>query len=151
MRIGFTGTREGMVDAQARAFKAWFAANWPDEFHMGCCVGADDDATTFVASLNTDALLNGRKRCRIIGHPPDNKVLLSANAMVWCDELREPRPYLVRDQDIVNESDQLTATPKGMVEEQRSGTWATVRMARRGGKVIVAFWPDGTVTEEPAK
>jgi hypothetical protein len=41
----------------------------------------------------------------------------------------------------------LAACPKGP-EERRSGTWATVRYARKTGKPVVIFWPDGTVTEE---
>ena len=46
-----------------------------------------------------------------------------------------------------DETDMLVACPKGP-EEVRSGTWSTVRFARKRGKRIVIIMPDGTVTEE---
>lgn len=63
------------------------------------------------------------------------------------DEKREPLPYLARNCVIVDEADILLACPKGP-EEQRSGTWATVRYARKQNKRIVIVYPDGTITTE---
>jgi outer membrane protein insertion porin family len=54
---------------------------------------------------------------------------------------------LDRNRAIVDSCDVLIACPKGP-EEQRSGTWATVRYARKQKKRIVIIWPDGEVTEE---
>lgn len=35
-----------------------------------------------------------------------------------------------------------------MEEEQKTGTWYTIRYARKQNKQIVIFWPDGTITNE---
>ena len=71
-------------------------------------------------------------------------------ALDMSDEVRDPLPYLERNRAIVDACDILIACPKGMQEEQRSGTWATVRYARRRDRPIVIVWPDGTVTREGA-
>jgi hypothetical protein len=45
--------------------------------------------------------------------------------------------------DIVVESELLIATPKEVKEQLRSGTWATVRRARKVGIPIILITPDG--------
>jgi hypothetical protein len=40
----------------------------------------------------------------------------------------------------------LLAVPKGMIEELRSGTWSTIRRAKKHGINVVICWPDGSVT-----
>lgn len=142
MRVGFTGTREGMTDAQFVRFRAWFRASTATEFHHGCCVGADEDAAAKV--------YDSYRLVRVIGHPSNLKTLTSSDAVACCDDLRAPAPPLDRNRDIVDACDVLVACPKGMAEERRSGTWATVRYARKRGKRIVIVWPNGTVTEQPA-
>lgn len=152
MRVGFTGTREGMTNAQAARFKELLAELTPDELHQGCCIGADDEATVFFASYATNRLLEGFEPVRIVGYPSDIPSTTSKNAVTWCDELKEPKPPLERDKDIVDalteSEDVLFATPKGMAEERRSGTWFTVRYARKHGKRIVVIYPDGSTTTE---
>ena len=60
------------------------------------------------------------------------------------------KPPLDRNRDIVDACDVLIATPKDFVEELRSGTWATVRYARKQRKPLVIVWPNGeTTTEAP--
>lgn len=49
------------------------------------------------------------------------------------DILYSAKPPLVRDQDIVNAVDILVAAPLTDHEIIRSGTWTTVRYARRKG------------------
>jgi hypothetical protein len=136
MKLGFTGTRDGMTAAQRDAFAARIVA--PDEFHHGCCVGADEQAAQIV--FNADCP-------RIVGHPPTGTALLSEFSLGFNTENHDPLPYLVRNKRIVDACDVLMACPKGP-EEQRSGTWSTVRYARRQGKTVVIFWPDGTVSTE---
>jgi hypothetical protein len=143
MKVGFTGTREGMADEQRRAFIRWAANAGVTEFHEGCCIGADDDA--FDVMTSADDI--GFTRPRIVAHPPTNRAAVSHSALMFADEQRTPADYLTRNRNIVDAADLLTACPKGP-EEQRSGTWATVRYARKVGKPVVIFWPDGTVTEE---
>lgn len=56
-----------------------------------------------------------------------------------------PKPYLERNQDIVRSTELLLATPENNVEQQRSGTWATIRFARKMNKSIIIIDTDGIV------
>jgi hypothetical protein len=59
--------------------------------------------------------------------------------------MRPERTYLERNKDIVRESASLIAAPLQAEEQQRSGTWSTVRFARKIGKPVFLILPDGTV------
>jgi hypothetical protein len=61
------------------------------------------------------------------------------------------KPPLERNHDIVDQADVMIATPRTMQEEQRSGTWATIRYARKKGRELHIIWPDGTIAEENLK
>lgn len=147
MRVGFSGTRDDMTDAQRRAFIHWCEQSPAAEFHHGCCIGADE--TAWEVSSSREAGFPEPKP-RVVAHPPTNRSLLCNTAEMFADEVRPAADYLVRNRAIVDACDVLLAAPKGP-EEQRSGTWATVRHGRKQGKRIVLFWPDGSVTEESAK
>jgi predicted Rossmann fold nucleotide-binding protein DprA/Smf involved in DNA uptake len=47
--------------------------------------------------------------------------------------------------------DGLIACPQTLKEEIRSGTWTTVRIARRLGRVIWLVYPNGAIVIEDAK
>lgn len=133
--VGFTGTKKGMTKSQKEKVR-FFLVTWSVKiFHHGCCIGADDEAGIISLSLSI----------HVIGHPP---IIEKYKADCICHEYREPKSYFVRDHDIVDETDCMIATPKNQFEELRSGTWATVRYARKQGKHIYFIWPDGGVTEE---
>ncbi|WP_439627538.1 hypothetical protein [Gemmata sp.] len=134
MKIGFTGSRVGMTTAQRDAFASRITA--PEEFHHGCCVGADEDAARMVFGTGCP---------RVVGHAPDNARYVSEVALGCNTENHDPLPYLGRNQRIVDATDVLVACPMGP-EVLRSGTWSTVRYARKQRKRIVIIWPDGTVT-----
>jgi hypothetical protein len=59
--------------------------------------------------------------------------------------MRPERPYLDRNKDIVRETASLIAAPAEPEEQLRSGTWSTVRFARKQGKPVFLILPDGTV------
>lgn len=59
------------------------------------------------------------------------------------------KPPLIRNRDIVNAGELLIATPKLDVEEQRSGTWAAIRYARKIGKPIILIYPSIVRFEPP--
>lgn len=63
-----------------------------------------------------------------------------------------PRPYLVRNQHVVDASDVVIACPR-RVEwwlVPRSGTAATIRMAERAGRPVAIVLPTGAVTHLPS-
>jgi hypothetical protein len=140
-KFGFTGTREGMTDFQREAFQRFIRevlvvpASF-EEFHHGCCVGADVDAV-----LLLDAMGVRTPDLKIIGHPPTDGKLVSKAACSRSDVLCDPEPYLDRNKSIVNACDMLIACPKGP-EEQRSGTWSTIRYAKKNNVGMVIIYPD---------
>lgn len=147
MKIGFTGTRDGMTEAQAEAFGDHFRRLGGTDFLHGACVGADADAVMHVAAMRMPGEEQVRPWCRTHAYPSDLKEMTSERAMELSDFKYKPKPPLDRNRDIVDACDVLMACPKGP-EEQRSGTWSTIRYARRLRKKIVICWPDGQVTEE---
>jgi hypothetical protein len=99
--------------------------------HHGDCVGGDAEVHEVGRYL----------KLYIIGHPP-----LNPRMRAWrrCDELRPPKDYIARNHDIVDECEELVAAPHSKAEEVHSGTWATVRYARKQGKLITIVFPDGS-------
>lgn len=137
MYIGVTGTRNGMTDKQ----KAWFhnfvySLDEPQMLVVGCAIGADTDA---VVKAN-------EAEWRIVGHPCDIESQTSQVVLMLSDILKPRKPPLERNKDIVDNCFLLVAFPEGMAEEQRSGTWATIRYARKVKRNITICWPDGTTT-----
>ena len=63
-------------------------------------------------------------------------------------DIRLPKKPLIRNRDIVRETAVLIATPEQTIEQLRSGTWATVRYARKMNRPTVLIFPDGTLTLE---
>lgn len=137
-RIGFTGTQRGCTPAQYERLLfvlrelRMSTANMEHELHHGDCIGADADAHTLWAEPSTTIL-----------HPPmdDSK---RAYCLVPLENKHAPKPYLRRNEDIVDSTDILVACPSGKREARRSGTWATIRYARRKQRKIIVIFPDGS-------
>ena len=133
-RKGFTGTQAGMTQKQMAAFAAVLDASVRGEFHHGDCVGSDEQAHDIAHKLGY----------RIVVHPP---TIGDKRAYKEGDIARAVAPYLTRNHDIVDDTTWLIAAPRGFKEELRSGTWATVRYARKLGKRVWVIWPDGKITK----
>ena len=137
MHLGISGTKKGMKEAQFDVIKEFIQEdNSITHLHEGDCVGVDNQVTLMYNDL--------RPEVWIVRHPPRKTAY---QAFGPYDETREPKDYLVRDQDNVNESDYLWACPDG-AERVRSGTWATVRMARKKGIPITIVMPNGEIIYE---
>lgn len=135
-KMGFTGTRGGMTNRQKKAFMILLENLDPTEFHHGDCIGADANA-----HLIADA-----HAVPIIIHPPeDSKQRAYCLANTPRIMILNPKPYLERNHDIVDQTDYLVATPRETKEELRSGTWATIRYARKVNKQVIIIYTDGTV------
>lgn len=136
VHIGFTGTRGGMSKGQkATLLMILKGAAYGHErdavLHHGDCVGADAEAHEVAQSLGLAMVI----------HPPTNP-----QARAFCQDAEAWMPeaaYLIRNHDIVKASTLLIAAP-GCAEVVRSGTWATVRYARKtGGQVVILERGDG--------
>lgn len=140
--IAFTGTRRGMTPQQRLAFSIWIRDEREHNeitLHHGMCIGADAHAHRIAEAHS----------CLTHGYPPINQD--HADMSLNVDFIAEPGDFLIRDQWLIDASEILVAAPKGFEEERRSGTWATVRYARRSGKPVVMIWPDGTVELDSPK
>jgi hypothetical protein len=141
MKIGFTGTRNGLTSPQREALISAiddFAQLWPGaEFHHGDCVGADAEAHGFAMSAGLPVVI----------HPPSKDALRAFCA--GAREVRAAKPYLARNRDIVTEADWVIATPAEMEERPRGGTWSTVRFARGICWPVMLIYPDGSTDGGP--
>lgn len=128
MKVGFTGTRHGMSDGQKEALAALLFRLGATELHHGDCVGADAQAHYTAMALGL----------RVVLHPPS-----VPHFRAWCvaDETRDTQDFLLRNKAIVNATDMLIAAPADPREHVRSGTWSTVRFARRQGKRVEIIFP----------
>jgi len=134
IKIGFTGTQQGMTPWQKLHVEMILKKAKEDfqeiEFHHGDCVGADSDAHDEARKVGAD----------IVIHPPEND---SKRAFRGSKNIRQPKPYLSRNHDIVDETEFLIATPKEKKEVLRSGTWATVRYAKKLDKRGIIIYNGG--------
>lgn len=133
--LGFTGTRDGMTEAQElmvwECLKRWR----PELLRHGDCEGADEQCHN----------LARREGVYVVLHPPLNETYRAfcQNA----DEIWPAKDYLTRDRDIVDHSGVLLAAPKSAVDVGWSGTWYTIRYARRRHHPVVIVGPDGRIVE----
>ena len=147
-KIGFTGTQKGMTDEQKLYIMKLFkncAAGSEFEIHSGDCIGADKDFVDILEWIEKKGWCVFFKK---IGHIPN---IDTKRAFCKYDEERIPKPYLERNHNIVDESDYLIATPGDYKEQLRSGTWSTIRYARKKGMEITIVYPDGSVKIENRK
>ena len=135
LKLGVTGTREGMNYSQRFRFSNLMRALRPilSEFHHGGCVGVDVEVHELVM-INSPS-------CNIIVHPPLSSNYYKKNLLNGEFKLLEPKPYLERNQNIVDACDMLIVVPKTEKEELRSGTWATYRYAKKKKKPIIMLHP----------
>jgi len=136
MKIGFTGTQLGMTDRQKSLIKEFISRNKKriHEAHHGDCVGADKDFHKIMR----------RENIPIVIHPPTN-----SSKRAFCQGVvKDPKPYLDRNQDIINESALLIAAPKDFTKPESlrgEGTWYTITHAEKKGKKVLIVFPDGSV------
>lgn len=132
---GVTGSREIQSDTQRELIHqvVWgsaFTISQMERLVHGCCVGVDELCARIVAG-------EGPGITAVI---PPNRRLVSDDAYKFSDEIvvvpAGPDGYKRRNQEIVNRSDVLLAFPlypEHHPQSRRSGTWQTIRMARRKG------------------
>jgi hypothetical protein len=134
--LGFTGTRQGLTSKQALALSDLLRQLKPSQVHHGDAVGADEEFAILVGPGTHQ-----------VAHPCDVPAQRSRHTTP--NVVAPVKPPLERNRDIVDACALLIACPAGMQEEQRSGTWATVRYARKVRRPHAIVWPDGLVTTDP--
>ena len=132
--VAFTGTRDGMSPAQRTLVEKLLVEIAPSSVVHGDCVGADADFHDIAKGLGLTVYVypgsidEQRAHC-------EGAVAVS-----------EPMWPTDRNPLIVEAAEVLIACPSGRKELRRgSGTWATVRHARRIGRRHLMVYPDGGV------
>lgn len=137
-RVGFTGTQQGMTAKQRSTVKYLIAELQPVEAHHGDCTGADEEFHQLVRGF-TDTVW-------VVLHPGcDRKGESPARAHCDGDETLPTRFYLTRNEEIVKAVGTMIATPAQATETIRSGTWTTVRRARKHNRELYVVLPDGSL------
>lgn len=138
--VGFSGTsRKPLPKAQGRALRVVLDGLKGDGIRWlgtGMAQHGDAQANTLARRLGYATRgypMTGNP------HPP----------LFFVDWKQEAKPPLERDEDIAIDCDVLVACPRGPESTlPRSGTWATIRRARKWKRRIIIVWPDGSLTEE---
>lgn len=139
--IGFTGTQRGMTFEQKVA--VYRLLRLPEyEFgkcRHGDCIGADADFHELCLQVPRQVIIHPptdpKKRAYCLARHPTYRAFVSQT---------DAAEYMQRNLDIVKQSRILIATPGEVQEQLRSGTWATVRYARRCIPVTIVY-PDGSI------
>ncbi len=131
MKIGITGTREGMNEQQFEMVKQYLTGRYCEgaEFHHGDCVGVDAEAAVLAKEIGY----------KIISHPGPS--LDGLRAFVECDESREPASHFKRNRTIVDACDYLLVVPLQNEPQSRGGTWYTYDYAVKKNKPFMVFYP----------
>lgn len=140
MILGFTGARKGCTAKQQHELRLRLErAVVPGSFALhGDALGADELFHYLALVVGYEVHL----------FPCD-----IANQRAYCTgatQTANPQPPLVRNRVIAHRCSVLLACPSGP-EHGESGTWSTIRFARKLGTRIVILWPNGSVTKEAAK
>lgn len=120
-----------MTPAQRASVAELIHSLRPRVLNHGGCVGADEQVHGVAVYLGVDV------------HVYPCNIRNKRGVLVGEYTEHEARPPLHRNGTIVALSGVLIAAPKSLVEELRSGTWATVRRARNMSVPVLIVQPDG--------
>lgn len=134
MILGFTGRQDGMTERQRATVGRLFRELGLKVLHHGGCIGADTEAHEMALVLRAAIRIHPGTDRKKYGDCPRAVLVYPA------------RPNLARNLDIVlMGEDGLVAAPRDEVEVLRSGTWATIRYARKMKRVTWIVSPDGGI------
>ena len=134
IKIGFTGNRYGLKPEQEEQIKTILDKYSNIIVSHGDCVGSDTEFHK-LCILYKETHIN--KTIMIHIFPPNNSSLRAFNQ---ADLLMDEKPYLERNLNIIKNSSILIACPIDKnKEELRSGTWSTIRQARKNNVFTYIF------------
>lgn len=139
MIIGFTGSRNGMTDAQLRNVMHIVVALNMTEARHGDCRGSDSQFARFANDV-----LPAHK---VIVHPPI-KDIDRAFEIRPGNVVREPKTYLYRNRDIVDESEIVIGCPPSNDWLNHGGTFFSLRYSIKRKKPTIICWPNGSMSAE---
>lgn len=152
--IGFTGTQKGMTSFQKDTLKEILLDKKCSEFHFGDCIGSDAEACDIAIECGVEFFTihppkEVKKRAWKFDSGKHTAFSIPIKWMVFISMFgsnirvrwRLPLPYMERNQNIVNETNLLIATPKEHTMTMRSGTWSTIRKSWKLKKEVIIIPP----------
>lgn len=149
MNIAFTGTQLGMTAVQRQAVARTMANLFAEatdavRFGHGDCIGADAEFHALAAYL-----MSKNPRVAIEAFPCTVVGKRAYSPGVQLAVIHPPKEPMARNKDLAVWAHVLIAAPKDPAGETiRSGTWSTVRRARKAGCRIFIVRRSGTIQEE---
>lgn len=140
-KVGVTAARTGLTSSQKDALRMYFdilmgqnnSSRSYDrheiQFHHGKCKGGDRDSLLIAKEFGLWT----------VAHPSTLKNWTFHD--IPSDEERNPKPPLERNHVIVDECSEILAFPCTSIEAIRSGTWATIRYAKKQNKFLIVTYP----------
>ncbi len=141
MKIGFTGTQRGTTEQQRRVLSdllMTYKTPLVDVAIHGDCIGADVDFGYIASCIGYR--IETRPGCDWQGNTPKR-------AFSFTDKEYPVEPYLDRNKKIVEQCNVLFACPGEDREQQRSGTWSTIRYALKVRKPVTIIYPGSNIQE----
>lgn len=139
----FTGIRN-IVPEHERIMLRTIQQMKADHFVSGAAVGVDTFACRTAFAFHPDAV-----HTVVVPAAPHNEDLVRWATEKGITVVRMPgvgsvpKAYRERNEAMIDGADYLVAFPYSRDEVTRSGTWMTIRIARKAGKKIYGFPLDG--------
>lgn len=135
-RYAFTGVARALSPEEVeRVREAVRALTDGSVFVTGGAVGVD----SLVAAAAAEFFPEARHLVIAPAAPWSERVPEGAELRYAAAGRTDPDSYMLRNDALVAEADVLIAFPEGAREVLRSGTWATVRRARKAGRPVRIF------------
>lgn len=138
MKIGFTGSRNGINDSQHENLVIIMKFEIePTRATHGDCVGADKQFFDIANSLGieTESRPGESKRFQ------SQSATAAFRAFTDSDLKHAPEPYYDRNRKIVEGCDILLACPAS--RNEKGGTWYTIKHAIKIGRPVIIIHADG--------
>jgi len=129
MKIGITGTRKGMTEAQFGQVYEFLKQHYCEgaEFHHGDCVGVDVEAALLAKDLGY----------KVVGHPGPGADGL--RAYFNSDHVMPAQSHFKRNRIIVDTCDCLLVVPLQPEWQSQGGTWYTHDYAKKKNKPLIIY------------
>jgi hypothetical protein len=120
-----------MTEWQVRALRELLQLMQPDAFFHNGMIGATAQAHAIARGLDL----------QIVIIPPKNTDLRAK--LEGAIQIETPEDFNDSLDHVIEDSHIVIFTPREEVEKLRSGTWRSIRQAKREGKSVYIIFPDG--------
>jgi len=134
--VSFSGSQHGLTNKQEEELLGLLRQLKPELGIHGACIGGDDIFDKLCVMEGIDRLVFPSNH--LAKRIPNQELLHRQPPRVT---IRPPKQALDRNRDIITAGDVLIACPRQQYEIVRSGTWTTIRAAKKVGMVVYILKP----------